>query len=267
MKDTYFMAIPRTSGTQVIVEVATRLQMEGLQPLMQFDQFAALDPEERESFKFYGGHFYDIFSLYVPKEVQTFTLLREPIARTFSHFKYLSITNQIEHDSFFEFLSDPEWKEIMTNFQTRSFLINRDPRIIGGRIEIEPDPENMVLVEIITRSRLMMEDLPEQLLFDQALNLANSFFLVGITEEHQKTMEILFKLLGLTLPIPEVEHRNEISDSHNPLWLKDYDKAFQIALEITLVDAEFYQFFLKRLSKIDIDKVEKQEELSDVEVV
>lgn len=258
MKDTYFMAIPRTGGTSLHGAVAQYLGTETVQPQYTYDQFVLTPPEEREKYSFYAGHYYDIFHFIVQKPVQFITLLRNPIERTLSHFKYLKATGQTNHETYESFLTDLNWQELMENYQTKSFLLNKDPRFVGSGF-ISPDPEKMLLEKALDSHRnLIIEG--ELSLFSKAIRRSKDFFFVGITEEHKLSTRILFKKLGLGEP-PPYERRNVLEQE--ALIIGNASVVEEIIQRITQVDAELWEYYKARLMKIDIEKIEPQVDQDD----
>src|SRR5262245_4548215 len=121
MNGLYFLHIPKTAG----LSVARLLEEEfgqGLCPATTLDDLFTTDPVALRSAAAFAGHFGVWLPEIVGRGLRTFTLLRDPIARTISHYRHVRrdpnhpYHRYVRDQSLAEFVSDPVTAWMTCNF-------------------------------------------------------------------------------------------------------------------------------------------------------
>jgi hypothetical protein len=120
----YFLHIPKTAG----LSMRSLFELEyasSLCPNFLWDHFFLDQSSRTKSYSAYFGHFGNDLSSFLGKEMQTATMLRDPVARTVSH--YLHVKRDIYHPfhhymashSLWDFVNDPITMPMVFNLQAR----------------------------------------------------------------------------------------------------------------------------------------------------
>jgi hypothetical protein len=123
----YFLHIPKTAGLSVTQWLSDRLGAEGKCPAMVWDQLVALDRRDIRRCKWFAGHFGVELESFLRHQLSTVTVLRDPVARTVSHYAHVARRPLHPHhlrvsrgsQSLDAFVKDRDNWSMIENFQAR----------------------------------------------------------------------------------------------------------------------------------------------------
>jgi hypothetical protein len=172
-----FLHIPKTAGTTLLEILDRQYPPEAVFSIgaiaqESIAQFEMMDEEERSKIRLLRGHMGYGLHEFLPGPVQYFTILRDPVARVISHYNFIRRTPD-------HYLYD---------------------RVIGGNLSLHALlQENYALMLNDAQVRLISGvwgDVPFgevtlEMLETAKKNLAQSFPVVGLTEQFDKTVLLL----------------------------------------------------------------------------
>lgn len=237
----YFHHIPKTGGTTIIAWLDQHFQ-EGACTKHLWGDLLECDNTELSCFRFFRGHFYRALERYLGASVQPFTVLREPLARSVSHFRHIMRApghyyHELakEQGTLLNFLRDPRTRPMIENFQTRSLTSIFDPVAIhsatkGGR--------RFALEQMI--ECLPLSSSPEEAL-KEAKRYLESCIAFGVTEQLDEFAECLSELLNM----PRVGKLGVLNaEGNSVLEISSIEK--REIEKATELDRELYQFALAK---------------------
>jgi hypothetical protein len=229
----FFVHIMKTGGTSVsrlLLEHfgekaiyppadASGLTLDKVKPSELLD----LPPERREHIQVYSVHMPAWVANAVAPDFCTFTVLREPVARTVSHLRQAASTPWAP-DRLEEVWDDPTWRLRLVDYQTRFFA--GDERDAGPPEDLAPSLQGFQ-TELARQSRgsgnfsgalrpYFVTAVPYATpLPDDAQNRARaqltSMDVVGVTEELDRATARLASAIGIRLP--DVRRTNVTADT------------------------------------------------------
>jgi FkbM family methyltransferase len=187
----YFLHIPKTAGT------STNRFLELLSPRLEAWLWDQLIERERAGAPTFGalmsGHFHMHLEPFAGRKLKRFTILREPVARTVSH--YLHVKRAPDHPYFqmaqslslLEFCTHPKTRHMVENYQARYLVdFGIDVRVPGALCSAE-ELASFQLQDLL--DRLTVEAVPDDLLHSAAAANLESFGAVGVTEKFPQAMQ------------------------------------------------------------------------------
>jgi len=214
----YFLHIPKTAGT------STNRFFDNLglhANTWLWDQMAHLErtgcPVHTA---FYSGHFHMHLEPYLGRKLTRLTMLRDPVARTISHYQHVRRHPQhpahdiAQHMDLKEFCINPRTRHMVENYQARYLVdFGLDPRSLGA-VCTQEDLSNYLLQDML--EKITRGVVAPDLLYAAAAENLNSFAAVGTTEEFPVTMERFAAALGFQPPPRFDERHNTAGNSLSP---------------------------------------------------
>ncbi len=198
----YFQHIPKTAGTSVATMLAPAFPPEQVCPVLHWDSLVRLSPQRIARYRLFTGHYSSYLPRYLDQPCNTFTFVRDPVARSFSHYGHvLRDTSHPFHAaakamSLREFVLDPETRPNIENYQARYIAdLGLDPRKIAAQyagIDAAGYPLQMRIDELSLAA-------PADELLDAALKGLDRFFFIGLVDDFVAGMERVGAIIGKDL--------------------------------------------------------------------
>lgn len=158
------------------------------------------DKVQLDEYTLFCGHFYRYLTSYLGKPLSTFTFLRNPFDRAFSHYEHIRRDhNHFFYDkvqaqgSFLAFINHPETQPLIKNFQTRALSGIFDPVAVANSI-VNSDNKKYPLEKFLTTFDTGLDDHTSLLV---AKDYLMRCIFVGITERPQESVKKLAKILAV----------------------------------------------------------------------
>ena len=177
-----FLHIPKTAGTTLLDILDRQYPPEivhsfGADAHESTAQFKSLDKESRKKIRLLRGHMAYGLHEYLPSPVVYFTLLRDPVARVISYYNFIRRTP--EHYLYDEVMNKDFSLHDLLASGLPLMMNDAQVRLISG-VWGEPDFGEVSLAMLETAKK----------------NLVDSFIVVGLTEQFDKTLFLLKEKLN-----------------------------------------------------------------------
>jgi hypothetical protein len=241
----YFLHIPKTGGGSLKRIVARQFTAEQIAPMLLMQHLAegVTGGHDLGKYGLIHGHFGHTLLSYLPARPRVITMLREPVARTVSRFRWAGAQgergptgNVLTPGTTIEQYIEPEWAgRLLTDFQTRNlaldFDLNRSYQDRGG---------NKIL---LSQSQLLTHtttDLSDDELLARAKQRLASFEFVGVTERFTESVQLMCHTFGWPEPSKQ-PHAHKTANSGLTSESLSADTQAKIE-DLTRLDAELYRF-------------------------
>jgi hypothetical protein len=196
----YFLHIPKTAGTAVIDALDRYFAPEAILPAQLIPDLEKLPPEALRATRYVRGHLGARLELILGRPVTTFTILRDPLERTLSHFAHVQrepghyLHARVGRPGFGleDFLADRDCRQLVTNTQAR-FLVR------PAHAPAEPPPmyrSHPLAAQVAYElSGLGMD---EETLLRRAKHTLATFAAVGVTDDVDEALGRLARYMGWT---------------------------------------------------------------------
>ena len=185
MTEICFLHISKTSGTSVTMYLESQFHAAEVCPARSGDEFSALGPAKLRGFKMFRAECdASVIDLLRPA-TPVVTLLREPLARAYSHWRY--IQRLPEHRLYEQFQHEhATFEHFLTALPT-----NPVAKLLAARERSGASPGGLWEQSC---------DSGDDVLFDRALSRIESFAVVGITEHHDESIAQIAHHFGWAPP-------------------------------------------------------------------
>lgn len=239
----YFFHIPKTAGSSVrknLIEHA--FASDRICPWWLWDQLITVPRSKLDQWDVFRGHFLSHFEPYLGRPLATFTLLRNPVARTISHYNHVRRhTDHPFHEhalrmSLRDFCVDPMTRWMVENYQA-AYLAKApcDPAAVAQDLT----PERLARFEL--QVKLESPDHVENpaTLLKRAKERLITFTAVGLTEDYANSLLRISQCLNCRAP-QSLEPQNVNPERSATAELDR--STLTVIRDLTEVDELLYQF-------------------------
>jgi hypothetical protein len=198
----YFQHVPKTAGTSVATLLAAAFARDEICPVTHWDTLAQLPEEDVARYRLFIGHYASYLPRYLRKPLNTFTVLRDPVERTISHYAYIVASEDHAFHAvskgmtLLDFVLHPVTRHNVCNYQARYIAdLGIDPRSIARDFDAPPGAITPLHMHIDELS--MAADQRE--LRSAAIESLDRFFSIGPTDLLDKQMIVVARLTGRQL--------------------------------------------------------------------
>jgi SAM-dependent methyltransferase len=246
----YFVHIPKTAGTSLTRFIRTLAGDDNVWVPPLWDHVVSAQREGRlKKYRVYSGHMHQYLDRYLKTRTRKFVLLRDPVARTISHYMHARRMSSHPHYmharelSLYEFCVSPETRHMVENYQAR-YLV--DYGLDVNAIQSFFTPHQLAQFELQDYlERLTYGVLDDETLLYTAEATLSSFEVVGVTEHMHESTWLIGAMFGVQVAGFD-EHHNTASEDR--IREQDLDtKTRRALLEATRVDQILYREARQRL--------------------
>ena len=245
----YFYHIPKTAGMSTWQLLEHYYPTQRICPGRMWEDIIGLPRETLAEYDAFRGHFLAYLQPYLGRPLDTFTVLRDPVERTISH--YCHVRRAPDHPSHTiaqsltleEFCVDQRTKHMVQNYQARCLacLPYKDPVALAVGMTKEDFSAYRLQLAL---DPIANEAPPSAELYRGARERMEGFVAVGISERLQVSLGIIASVLGFGVP-PSFPRRNVA-----PIRPPNVDpKVLRLIRTQTEVDQALYQEMERELLK------------------
>ncbi len=242
----YFFHIPKTAGMSVWRFLEQAFPRAGICPWWLWDQLIAVPRSELSQWDIFRGHFLSHLEPYLGRQLLTFTMLRDPVERTISH--YYHVRRAAEHPShehaqqmsLAEFCINPATRHMVENYQA-AYLAKapRDPAAVAQGLS----PASLASFELQERLQYADQFDSAATLFERAKESLINFIAVGFADDFASSLVRISRSLNCHEPEP-FEAQNVSPERPR---VEELDNAtLSLIREATDVDQHLYEFARSR---------------------
>ena len=182
-KQLCFVHIPKTAGSALKYQMQRVYGIDDMYPHIFMKDMLTLPSGQMQKYRFIGAHLRCNIRDYLDEEPIYFTILRDPVERVISHFRFLRTRTNPPYG----IAADPNLtlEEFLHNEAHRFRVDNHQTVYLGTDLILENKPEGYEQFPVITEE-----------IFQRAKDNLDSFLFVGIQEHFQESMNVLCRLLG-----------------------------------------------------------------------
>jgi len=242
----YFFHIPKTAGVSVWRFLEQAFSTDKICPWWLWDQLITVPRAELDHWHIFRGHFLSHLEPYLGKRLATFTMLRDPVERTLSHYYHVRrVPDHPFHEhalrmSLAEFCVNPLTRHMVENYQAA--YLAKSP---GNPINVARDltPECLARFELQERLQYPDKFAHSSALFDRAQQRLAEFTSVGFTEDFTNSLLRFSHSLNCVASQP-VERQNVNPEGQG---VADVDgSTLSLIRDLTEVDRSLYQSAISR---------------------
>ncbi len=215
-------------------------------PWWLWDQLIEVPRPQLAQWQIFRGHFLSHLEPYLGKLLRAFTLLRDPVERTISH--YFHVRRAPDHPfhkygsqmSLAEFCVHPETRHMVENYQS-AYLAKSpcDPVVVAQGLS----PDCLARFELQKRMEHPDKISDPKELFERAEARLAGFSAVGITENFHDS---LLQISGaLECPAPSAFEPQNVNPERAPVENVD-EATLALIRDLTLVDRRLYDSIVAR---------------------
>lgn len=237
----HFLHIPKTAGRSVRAYLENRFDWGLSFPGTVLPDMYGKPAGELARWRLFCGHYGRYIHRLLPTRPVEITFLRDPVARSVSHYRDLKrregtwLHKFVNEHSFDEFVMDPVTSTEVMNLQTRFLALDDiDEDYFGYSRQREDDLEGLVA------------KFTGEALFDRAAAHLESMPFVGLQERFDESLALLAATFGWAPPgeAPRVNTAQAPFDSSSIS-----DRAMERLREITALDQRLYDLAAARFAR------------------
>ena len=237
----YFHHIPKTAGTSVRLWLASCFG-DNMCPAGIADGLVTIPSRELGRYSVFSGHFHSYLPQYLEREVIAFTVLRDPVARTRSHWHEVRRTAQHPHharvcsQNFAEFVDDNRNRVMIENYQTR-YLTNLQINMRELAQRFSPDElSRYALAEALEQASMSVA---KPILAASVNETLGNMSVVGVCERLHDFLVKVSRILEVPAPSVEAVPRANVTEKDDAGGLPA--AALARLRELTRIDQELYE--------------------------
>lgn len=236
----YFQHIPKTAGVSVRTWLHSHYG-DRLCPAWLADDLVMCPPETLRGYQAFAGHFHSYLKPYLGRDVVTVTVLREPVARTRSHWHHVRRAREHPHhlrvlgQTFTDFVMDDLNRVMIEDYQARYLVkLPLSLAVLGSRYS-EADHALFALSEALEQTSLPLLK-PE--LLEGARAVLKGMAVVGVTERLHDFLVRVAEVADIPPPIAAEVPRANGTERDDAEELPE--EALRRLRDLTRIDQELY---------------------------
>ncbi|RAZ92877.1 hypothetical protein DPM33_03180 [Mesorhizobium hawassense] len=236
----YFQHIPKTAGVSVRTWLHSHYT-DRLCPAWLADDLVRSTPEMLRNYQAFAGHFHSYLKQYLGRDLVTVTVLREPVARTRSHWQHVRRAPEHPHhlrvlgQTFTDFVMDDLNRVMIEDYQARYLMkLPLSLSVMAGRYS-DADPALPVLSEALEQTSLPLLK-PE--LLKGARAALKSMSVVGVTDRLHDFLVRVARVANVPSPAAQAVPRANASEQADAEELSP--AALRKLHDLTQIDREIY---------------------------
>jgi len=256
----YFYHIPKTGGMSTWQLLEVSFPAGQICTARMWDDLVQIPAAELTRYVAFRGHLLAFLEPHLGRKLKTFTVLRDPVERTISH--YYHVKRSPDHPSYAEaqilslaeFCVHPRTRHMVVNYQC-GYLASPGRRT-PAELAQHMSPSDLALYKL----QLALDPRPDEFpapdkLYRAAMDRLDTFVAVGITELLQPSFGLIAQSLGLPAP-PRLPIRN--AANNRPPTIDE--ATLRIIRSQTEVDRALYDIVRRRVEAqlSTHERIEKQ---------
>jgi hypothetical protein len=238
----YFQHIPKTAGSSVMEWLGSHYA-DRLCPVGIADELVMIPPEKLATYQAFVGHFHSYLGPYLGRDLMTVTTLREPVARTRSHWHQVRRHQQHPHhhrvinQSFSDFVMDDLNRVMIEDYQAR-YLVKLPLSLsaMAGRFS-DADHARFALSEMLEQTSQLVD---KSELLGGARAVLNSMAVVGVTERLHDFLIRFAEAADLPQPLSTVVPRANVTNRQDAKAEGLSAEALRRLQQLTRIDRQLY---------------------------
>jgi hypothetical protein len=245
----YLLHIPKTAGTSLRVLLENYFDANEICPAYTIYEALTIPESDLGKYRFYRGHMgYGLVTLLESSNIRpvTVVLLRQPVARAISHFRYISKdTKHPKHDiikkqglTLLDFLRDKRLRGELCNMQVKQIAQNITAE--GLRLAYAGSGGMQAFTRAYQSHKPRMSPHAE---LDLAIRRLETLEVVGVVESYEQSVDLIAHRLGLR---PSTTNQKLNVSGHLPDDSVDRN-ASELLEELNSADLQLYNAARKRV--------------------